>query len=279
MRRFCQVTFLTLVVLLAPLIASAQAPGMVPLDEQVAIRHQYELRDGRIEFGPAMAFTLNRAFMDAFMVGLRAQYHFNEYLSLGTEWMFGVNYQSTLAGELEDTYKGKAENEDDCIGQDLPADQCYALKKSYFSRLKLMGDVRVNFTPFYGKLGIFSAIFLKYDFYVFGGMAFGMTENDTTVAQVDETNESFNLGIAWGVGLHFYVNNWISVGLELKDLMFMDNESGQDITRGREDAEQESCNAGGPCRLIDGADRSFLNHFFAGVNFTFFFPRKPTVAF
>lgn len=243
--------------------------AVVPIEDQVAIRHRYELRAGRFEVGPAFAFTLNRAFMNAFMVGIRAQYHINDYLSVGTEWNFGINFRTPLTNELDDTYSA------DTTPNQGQFDE--SVKK--LSRLDLIGDLRVNFTPFSGKMGVFSALFIGYDFYVFAGMAFGMTSNDTELAEVDETNEAFNLGFAWGLGLHVYVNNWISVGLEFKDLMFNDNETGQDVTRGREADEQRSCEAGNECRLVNGDDKRFLNHFFFGFNVTFFFPMQPEIAF
>jgi outer membrane beta-barrel protein len=248
--------------------------AVVPIEDQVAIRHRYELRSGRFEVGPSFAFTLNRAFMNAFLIGLRAQYHINDYLSVGTEWNFGINFRTPLTNELDDTYKNEPNETPNPQG-------LFDENVKRLSRIDLIGDVRLNFTPFSGKMGIFSALFIGYDFYVFAGMAFGKTSNDTEIAEVDETNEAFNVGFAWGLGLHVYVNNWISVGLEFKDLMFADNETGQDVTRGREQNEQDSCTAtnGAECRLVNGDDRRFLNHFFFGLNVTFFFPMQPEIAF
>jgi len=283
---------LALVLLLAPQTSFAQGTppakgnshasiwdkdeAIVPLEDQVAIRHRYELRKGRFEVGPAIAFTLNRAFMNAVLFGLRAQYHINDYLSLGTEWTFGVNYQSPLTGELDDTYNNDPNNKQTPEPQAVFNDKVQRL-----SRIDLLGDVRINFTPLSGKMGIFSALFIGYDFYAFAGVAFGKTSNDIDDASgADLTNEAFNVGFAWGLGMHVFVNNWISVGLELKDLMFNDNETGQDITRGREDDEQTSCKADPTkCRLVNGDDRRFLNHYLLGINVTFFFPLKPDIAF
>lgn len=253
--------------------------ALVPLEEQVAVRHRYELRKGRFEVGPSFGFALNRAFMNAVMLGLRAQYHINDYLSVGTEWTFGINFRSPLTNELDDTYENTpaaANNPQDLFDNNV--------KK--LSRLDVLGDIRVAFTPFSGKMGVFSALFLGYDLYAFAGLAFGKTSNDFTATpgggdgDVDATNEKFNVGFAWGLGLHVYVNNWISIGIEFKDLMFSDNETGQDLTRGRESDEQASCVADPTkCRLVNGDDRRFLNHFFFGLNVTFFLPMKPDIAF
>lgn len=254
--------------------------ALVPLEEQVAIRHRYELRKGRFEVGPSFGFALNRAFMNAVVLGLRAQYHINDYLSVGTEWTFGINFRSPLTNELDDTYKDEP-------GTGNPQ-ELFNTNVQKLSRLDVLGDIRLAFTPFSGKMGVFSALFLGYDLYVFGGVAFGKTSNDfsaggvgTPDGDVDATNEKFNVGFAWGLGLHVYVNHWISIGIEFKDLMFSDNETGQDLTRGRESDEQKRCtdSNGTECRLVNGDDRRFLNHFFFGLNVTFFLPLKPDIAF
>lgn len=250
---------------------------LVPLEDQVAIRHRYELRKKRIELGVATGITMNRAYMNAFMIGARAQFHFNDYLALGTEWQFGLNYQSPLTNELSDTYKAKNDDADDYADR-----EDFDYKISKLSRLKAVGDVRLSFTPFSGKMGVFSALFMGYDLYVFGGVAFGLTGNDIEDPEhTDKTNEAFNVGLAWGFGIHVFLNNYIALGLEFKDLMFMDNETGEDVTLGRKADEQESCaNSGNvDCRLVNGDDRRFLSHFFFGLNLTFFLPKQPDIAF
>ena len=283
-------SFVISVVVLAAGTAAAQAPEMQPLDQQVAIRHRYELRRARFEIGPTIGFSLNRAFVNAFVVGARMQFHLNEYLSLGTEWGFGINFNSALTGELESTYLETQKSDKPIIGDEAtrlckagitPRDCFKNTIEPRLSRLKAVGDVRVNFTPFYGKLSLLSALFLKYDFYAFLGAAFGLTGNKIDDPDVDATNEGFNVGLAWGFGMHIYANNWVSIGIEFKDLMFKDNESGQDVTRGLEDNEQAVCNPANPatCRLVNADDRFFLNHFFFGLNVTFFLPTKPSVAF
>jgi outer membrane beta-barrel protein len=281
MTRYARSVFATLLLPLAVVAltetamtgtAHAQAPGVKPLEDQVAIRHRYELLESRFEVGVGLGFTLNRAFMNAILLELRAQYHINQYISVGTNWGFGINYTSSLTGELDDTYSGDT---------GVDSQTVFDKKLEALSRLQIVGDVRVAFTPFYGKLGIFSSLFMNYDFYGFVGVAFGKTTNDTGDSNIDETNDQFNVGFAWGLGMHVFVTNWLSVGLEFKDLIFNDNESGNDITRGLQADEQQGCVPTDitTCRAINSDDRSFLHHFFFGFNVTFFFPMRPSIAY
>jgi len=256
-----------------------------PLENAPAIRHRYELREGRFELGPSFHVSLNRSLRNAVLFGVRLQYHINDFLAVGADVGFGVSWDAVLAGELEDRYNA---------GAAIPAGLTYQDLKDRFSELQLVGDIRLTFTPFAGKMAIFGKLFVAYDFYVFGGFGFGLTKNNSDNFSVDDevdaTNAGFNPGIAWGIGFKLFFTNFFAVGFEFRDVMFSENETGQDNTRGIDDAEitrARDCRATGtdcfttqfgntPYR-VDSADKGFLNHFFFGLQFTFFFPTVPVI--
>ncbi|MCC6746574.1 MAG: outer membrane beta-barrel domain-containing protein [Deltaproteobacteria bacterium] len=246
---------------LAALIVSSSVahaePRKSPLEGQPAVRHRYELRDKRFEVGPAVWFSLNRALRHSIAVGAKLQFHLTDYLALGAEIGYGFGLDTGLAGEIEGTF--------------APANtKAWETHKSKFSDINLIGDVRVAFTPFAGKMGIFGKLFLAYDFYAFGGFGFAMTKNNTDDAGANETNEGFRPGAVWGFGMHLFFTKWMAMTVEVKDLMFQDNESGQDITRGTSEAELTQKKV-----LVDSSDRQFKNHFFVGIGFTFLLPGNP----
>jgi outer membrane beta-barrel protein len=241
-----------------------------PLDGQPAVRHKLLLRDMRFEIGPSFNFTLNRAFRHAFLIGLKAEFHINDYFSVGTDIGFGINFDTGLTGEMEKGGVPPQYPTGQC--NNSTNNQCNQLTdfKGYrdrFADIFLLGDVRGTFTPMQGKLAIFSKAFLLYDFYVFAGFGFGMTKNNTNEPSIDAANEGFRPGFAWGAGMHMFVNNWISIGLEVRNVMFNDNETGGDTTRGLTDKEQQAGEI-----LWDGDDQSFNSHFTVGFNFTFYLP-------
>ncbi|MCA9671099.1 MAG: outer membrane beta-barrel domain-containing protein [Myxococcales bacterium] len=256
-----------------------------PLENAPAIRHRYELRDGRFELGPSFHVSLNRSLRNAVLFGARLQYHINDFLSVGADVAFGVSWDAVLATELEDRYNA---------GAPIPAGLSYQDLKNRFSEMQLIGDVRLTFTPFAGKMAMFGKLFFAYDFYVFAGFGFGLTKNKSGFASADDdvnaTNSGFNPGVAWGIGFKLFFTNFFAVGFEFRDVMFSENETGQDNTRGIDDAElvratscrtsQQQCfqtQFGNTPYRIDSADRSFLNHFFFGLQFTFFFPTVPVI--
>ena len=265
------------------------------LEGQPAVRHRYELRAGRFEIGPSFGFSLDRAMRHAFTIGAKLEYHFSDAFSVGADLGYGIGFNTGLASELEGSY----EKENTAAEPDKGTKKWNRLTKR-MSDIKFQGDVRFAWTPIYGRLAVFSKLFVLYDMYAFGGVALAYTANDgkdgewtnpttgkVNIDQVDAANEGFRAGLALGVGMRIYFNNWIAMGLEVKDLMFMDNETGADQTRGLSDSELDvykTCQQGAnpaSCAVkpkVDSEDKKFAQHWFFGINVTFHFPMQPKVS-
>ena len=252
----------------APTLAERKSP----LEGQPAIRHRYEMRKGRFEFGPSVGFAINRSLRHATLFGAKLEYHFTDWLSLGAEFGGGLNYDTGLTKEIEGQCgaecPGPASKFFD--GDPSTVDREWRNHKARFSDITMAGDIRVAFTPISGKMGIFSKLFVGYDLYAFAGVGLALMSNEADgIGDADAITEGFRIGPSFGFGMHLFFTHWMSLGVEIKDLIFSDNESGGDITRGRSDKEQ-SQNA----VLQDSDDRDFINHWIVGVNLTFFLPGK-----
>lgn len=304
------------------LSTAALAQKRNPLKGQPAVRHRYELRDGRFEIGPTFMFSLNRAMRQAFLIGVKAEYHFHDYFSAGFDMGFGINFNTDLLSRLDDEYTMDGNKYDRWLkahddwlnskpasptlkqlqdwqqkepkrvltGEEIRALKHWRATKDDISDIKFAGDLRFTFTPLYGRLAIFSKAFLLYDLYIFTGVALAYTSNpnQNSAAASKLTNEGFRAGWAVGLGMHVFVNHWISIGFEVKNLMFMDNETGQDQTRGYSDSELNKYNELRKTNpsdmdrnayvLVDEADQTFKDHWFAGLNLTFFIPTLPAIS-
>lgn len=252
---------------------------MSPLEDQPSIRHRYELRKGRFELGPSFGFSVNRSLRQAILLGAKLEYHLNDWLSFGADFGYGLNVNTGLANELKNQCEGS------CVGpasnpaahDDLrPWDE----HKKHFSNITLAGDIRGIFTPITGKMGVFSKLFIAYDLYVFAGLGMALLSNtlEGASSDVDNVTQGFRVGPAFGFGIHVFFTKFFSMGIEIKDIAFSDNESGGDLTRGLADAELESSRSGGQGILIDKKDKQFTNHWFVGLNFTFFLPTTVDVS-
>jgi hypothetical protein len=149
--------------------------------------------------------------------------------------------------------------------------------KNRFSDIQFAGDVRAVFTPLSGKMGLFSKLFVAYDTYIFAGFGFALLKNgggdfgEMQGDDIDAATKGFRPGASFGIGFHLFFNRWLAFGAEIKDMVFSDNEFGGDMTRGLTDEEQALNNPARPY-LINGDDRKFSNHFFVGLNLTFYLP-------
>jgi outer membrane beta-barrel protein len=241
-----------------------------PLEGAPAVRHRFELRENRFAIGPSVAFSLNRSLRHAILFGAKLEYHITDYLSIGADVGYGIGLDTGLTGELEDNFDRRG-----LSGQ-------WAEKADRFADIKLQGDARLVFTPFAGKMGVFGKLFFAYDFFAFAGFGFAMTQNNTDAQgaegqDYDAANEGFRPGFAWGFGMRMFFTRWMAFGFEVKDLLFADNESGEDVTRGLTD-EELAANGGAGAILVNGDDQVFGNHFFIGLSFTFFLPPTPRIS-
>src|SRR5512133_1882815 len=89
--------------LLVPAVASARREN--PLEGQPAIRHKEELHAARFEIGPSFNMSLNRYVRNAFLIGLKAEYHALDWLSFGFDIGGGFGADTSLAGELKSNYE------------------------------------------------------------------------------------------------------------------------------------------------------------------------------
>lgn len=240
---------------------TALAERKNPLEGQPAVRHRYELRDGRFEIGPSVAFSINRALRHAILAGAKLEYHINDWLSFGADVGYGIGIDTGLTSKLKDQCNPN------CLDYNGTAVQFDEIKDR-FSNIQFAGDARVAFTPVAGKMGIFSKLFIAYDLYIFGGVGFAMLANKFDGdADADKVSQGFRIGPAFGVGMHMYFSKFFNMGVEIRDLVFSDNESGGDVTRGLTPDELSQGRI-----LIDADDTEFSNHWFVGINFTFFLP-------
>ena len=129
-------------------------------------------------------------------------------------------------------------------------------------RAQWQSSLDVVFTPFSGKLGLFSAIFTEYDIYVFGGLGLvgyarhyddsstadrlgletdpGSPNFCTDVGTGDPNDECIlhpvaadtgvKVGGSFGGGLHLFLTDWVAMNFEFQDIVTGVNLAGLNTT-------------------------------------------------
>ena len=197
------------------------------------------------------------------MVGVRAAFHFNDWLSLAVNGNFAIANSET--GYHDRLVQILPPN----IMDPLPRDPTVAAAQGTMQKINSLLGAQLEFTPFTGKYSLFGKIFAHYDFYVLaGGGVIDVKPTDPTVCGPGNTASycgltGFKPGGQVGVGLHTFFNQWLALNIELKDFVAKLDPSGRDV------------NGDG---VADANDASWTNTVTATANIMFFLPSTAAIS-
>src|SRR5690349_13437122 len=83
----------------ASLLATPAFAKGTSIAGQPAVRHKIELRKGRFELAPTFETAIALDYKDIYAGGLRAEYHLNDWLSIGGMGFFGASLNSGLTNQ------------------------------------------------------------------------------------------------------------------------------------------------------------------------------------
>lgn len=171
--------------LLLPSVAQAKRPGV--LEDKPIVERKKELRKFRLLVTPYASMSLAQPYVHVVPIGASLAFNFTD--SLGVRVLFdysvaSINTKLTRAligdssggdsplprGVVSDsnTKPGFNRHTDD-IWKQAPLLHDF---KAGLTFLQWQGSADFVFTPFSGKLGLFSSIFQSYDLYLFAGVGF-----------------------------------------------------------------------------------------------------------
>ncbi|NJK32622.1 MAG: outer membrane beta-barrel domain-containing protein [Deltaproteobacteria bacterium] len=260
---------------LLPNEAQAKKPGV--LEGKPVVVDRLELRKFRFQITPAIGMSLSQPFVHKGLVGANLRFDFTDWIGLRASFMYGViNVDSKLlksinngglprgtAGAMDETYQGQDGPRRPLDQLDNPAPLLHDFQAG-LTRLQYTGSLDVAFTPFSGKLGLFSAIFTEYDIYVFGGFGFAgwqrhypdavptsdqlQIPNSTNPGGMDfcvepnvginsecllhpvQPDNGFRPGGSFGAGIHLFLTDWAALNLEVHDIIVGHNDAGLNAT-------------------------------------------------
>lgn len=242
-----------------PMAAQAQERKS-PLADAPAVRRRVELRDKRFEIGVGGSTTMGQSFYHAVMVSGRLGFHLNDWLAIAGWGGFNLtpnmttSFNSKLQGVLDDKPK---------------TDRTPSLTDALAGMNKI-GEAfaaQLELIPFTGKFGLFSKLFMNYDFYAFGGPGFVDFKADTPCTQpaMDKSCavSGLKIGANFGLGMHLFANDFFALNIEVRDIFVKNNAAGRDTTGDR---------------FADDHDLSWGSNFITGLNLMFFLPGRATIS-
>ncbi len=264
---------------LLPSEAQAKKPGV--LEGKPVVVERLELRKFRAQITPMVGMSLSQPFVHKGFAGAKVRFDFTDWIGVRASFMYGViDVESKLLKALNDGGLPVGINDP---GGDIEAatgfgpyrpigelDNPAPLQHDFqagLTKLQFTGSLDVAFTPFSGKLGLFSAIFTEYDIYIFGGLGFvnwtrhypnavstsdqlgipnstnpddpadnycdevgSMAPNSECLLNPVRADDGFRLGGSFGAGIHLFITDWMSINPEIHDIVVGHNDAGLNAT-------------------------------------------------
>lgn len=193
------------------------------------------LMDGRFEVSPGIGLSLRDAFWQKVGFGAAFTYHFTEEVGLSARASYNLALISGAA-QICDPIGGGCATPTEAELSTFDGNPANVS----FGRMSLLTSVDLQWAPLYGKLALFSEKILNFNMYVLAGPSFLMYGPPSA--------SRFTVGGNVGVGFRFFFNEWLTLRLEVRDVLYFE-ENDRDRTKG-----------------------SFRNQLMTEVGFSMFFP-------
>jgi len=261
--------------------ASAKKDG--PLEGEPIVRKKMQLRKYRFQLTPYVGMSLSQPFVHMGYVGAKATFHFADWIGVRGTFGYGVvPLESKLlrainGGGLPEGYAAGTDDmtisgDQPCAGPapcrenaegDNPAPLLHDFRAGLV-RAQWQASADVVFTPFAGKLGLFSAIFTEYDIYVFGGLGLvnytkhyddqstselnglttevgadgfcadgglGGAQNEECLLNPVAADTGIKVGGSFGGGINLFAGvPWVAINFEIQDIVTGVNLAGLNTT-------------------------------------------------
>lgn len=306
-RSLITILFVLLIVMtVAPQLKAQEIVLEGPLVGQPAVRKMLLMREGRISISPLVGTTLLDKYRRNVIIGAKLEYSFFDWLAIGIWGGYAINggtCDSTACTWLDTKLTKEIKDKARANVMNLP--DANRVREQIGSINGLI-TAQLTFIPLRGKLGLFKALFLNADFYLFLGGGLGVVKDrgtkgnkatdilgDPVAPTCADTNprdgmaDDYNSCVkmesrivavvpTFGGGLDLFVNEWLAINIEYRALPMKLNISGTDeygMTSGGKSANPGYYNkkAGFPDHIIDKKDTVFTLVHVVNFGVSFFF--------
>lgn len=185
-----------------------------PLRERIRpVSGHLFLKKGRFEASPSATVSLKDAFVTKYLLGATLTYHPLESFGIGARFGYAI---PTVSGAAQLCERGADGVTVRCRNPtyaevDGPAP----------GNVSFIIGVDGQWAPLYGKIAAVSEAFLHFDIYGIAGLS-AVGYRGPSVS-VKTAKPEFTVGGNVGVGMRFFINEWMTVRTELRDLIYVEN--------------------------------------------------------
>jgi outer membrane beta-barrel protein len=170
--------------------------------------HQFLMAE-RFEISPGVDISVRDSFWQKVGFGASFTYHFNEDVALSLRGMYNLSLVSGVAqicrpqGDPEGAGCAYPTKEQLTTLAGKPANVAWG-------SMSLLTSLDLQWSPIYGKLSLFAEKFIAFNMYLAVGPSFllyGPSNTPTVGGNV-------------GIGFRFFINSWLTVRLEVRDVIY-----------------------------------------------------------
>ena len=189
--------------------AQAQSSAADYGDSIHVIQPKPVLQKGRFAVTPRVGMTVNDAVYRNFKVGASANFHLTERFFLGGLFQW-YNFGDFIGGETE-------------VSRTVNAETGATVDAPY---LNWAAGAEVGFVPLYGKFALLNRGILFYDVSLTAGGVFAES------ASLDSAAAAGGPGGTISLSTRLFLNDWMAVNLELRDVIYMQGGLSHSVTLG-----------------------------------------------
>ncbi|HEX8824260.1 MAG TPA: outer membrane beta-barrel domain-containing protein [Archangium sp.] len=193
-------------------VSEVDKDRMGPLRERVSpVSGHLFLKKGRFEFSPSATLSLTDAFFTKYIFGGTLTYHPLETLGLSLRAGYAVPTVAGAAQICTFTNEGDGSTTRGCH---LPTLEDLD-EKSAPGHISLIGGVDAQWAPIYGKVSLLAEQFVHFDLY-------GIAGASALRYRGPDQSSLMTVGGNVGVGMRFFLNRWLTVRTEFRDLIYVE---------------------------------------------------------
>lgn len=178
-------------------VGAGPASASKLLDDQPSVRNKVQILEGRHTIAPMFGLTLNDDYVTNLLGGLSYRYYLESWLGIGVNLAAGAGLDTSLTGQINSEITA------------LNNGQTFTLSTT---SLRLAADATLELVPFEGKFMIFGAL-ARMDVHIQVGFGIAL------VGGTDRIEDTVSLMPTFGFGLRFFPEEWIAVGIDVRDLL------------------------------------------------------------
>jgi outer membrane beta-barrel protein len=165
-------------------------------------------KKGRFELSPSAALSVKDAFFTKYMLGAAFTYHIWETFGLSAHFNYAF---PVVAGAAQVCNRDPNAGAVGCRSATMSELDGHAP-----GQINMIGGLEGQWAPLYGKFSLFAESFVHFDIYALAGVAM---VRYTGVGSSSQTTVGGNAGL----GLRLFLNRWLTLRTELRDLVYREN--------------------------------------------------------